>query len=79
MTLRAFLLKLVGKHPDQVKERARFEENLRRLDEKDKELDELLNDIRETDRAIQSGKDIKLASQYPPPGDDDGDETEQPL
>ena len=77
--MKAFLLKLVGRHPDQVRERARFEENLRQMDERDKELDGLLGDIREADRAIQSGKDIVLASEYPPPGEDDGDKTEQPL
>ena len=69
--MRSFILKLVGRHPDQIREQRRYEENLRRLDEKDKELDDLLSEIRETDRSIQSGKDIKLASQYPPPGDDD--------
>lgn len=74
MSVRGFILRLVGRHPEQVLERRRFEENLRRLDEKDKELDELVNDIRDTDRAIQSGKDIVLASQYPPPGDNDGQE-----
>lgn len=79
MNLKAFLLKLVGKHPDQVRERTRFEENLRRMDERDKELESLLTDIRETDRAIQSSGNIKLASQYPPPGEEDDDETEQPL
>jgi hypothetical protein len=76
MTLRAFLLKLVGRHPDQVRERARFEENLRLMGEKDKELDELLNDIHETDKAIQSGGEIRLASTYPPP-DDGADEEHQ--
>jgi hypothetical protein len=76
MSVRGFILKLVGRHPDQVRERARFEENLRRLDEKDKELDELVNDIRDTDRAIQSGKDIVLASQYPPPGEGHGQQEE---
>lgn len=74
MSVRGFILKLVGRHPDQVREKARFEENLRRLDEKDKELDALVNEIRDTDKAIQSGKDIRLASQYPPPGDGHGQE-----
>jgi hypothetical protein len=66
MNVRGFILMLVGKHPDQKRERARFEDNLRRLDEQDKELDELVNDIRSTDRAIQSSKPIMLASEYPP-------------
>jgi hypothetical protein len=74
MSVRGFILRLVGRHPEQLSERRRFEENLRRLDEKDKELDELVNEIRDADRAIQSGKGIVLASQYPPPGDDDGQE-----
>ncbi len=66
MNVHGFILKLMGRHPEQVRERVRFEENLRKLDETDKELDELVNDIRDADKAIQSGKDIKLASHYPP-------------
>ena len=76
MSVRAFILRLVGRHPEQIRERARFEENLRRLDEKDKELDALCDDIRDADKAIQSGKDIMLASQYPPPGEGHGQENE---
>jgi hypothetical protein len=69
--VKAFFLKLVGRHPDQMRERRRFDENIRRMEEKNKELEDLLEKIRETDEAIQSSEPVLLASQYPPSRDED--------
>ncbi len=67
----AFWLKLIGRHPDQIKARERFDRALQELDEKDKELDKLLCEIRETDKAIQSGNTAALNSLHPPRGTDE--------
>lgn len=67
----AFWLRLVGRHPDQIKERERFARTLRELDEKDKELDKLLCEIRATDKAIQSGNTAAALSLHPPRGNDE--------
>jgi uncharacterized protein (DUF342 family) len=53
MSFTTFLLRLVGRHPEQVEEQKRFKENLEELDEREQELDDLLKDIREVDQAVQ--------------------------
>lgn len=53
MSFTTFLLRLVGQHPEQVKEQKRFEDNLKELEVRDKELDGLLQGIREIDQAVQ--------------------------
>ena len=64
--MKAFLLKLVGLHPDQVKERKRFERNLKKLDDREADLDELLEKIHSVEETLQNGQVIVLASDYPP-------------
>lgn len=53
MSFTTFLLRLVGRAPDQLEEQRRFEENLKKLDRRDVELDELVAEIREIDQAVQ--------------------------
>jgi hypothetical protein len=57
MSFTAFLLKLVGKHPEQVEQQKRFEENMEELDERRLELDSLLKGIREVDQTIRNKTD----------------------
>ena len=53
MGFTAMLLRLVGQHPDQVKEQEKFKESLGELDEREKELDELLEDIQDVDDTMK--------------------------
>jgi predicted nucleic acid-binding Zn-ribbon protein len=53
MSLTTFLLRLLGKSPEQVQERERFERNMRQLDVREEELDKLLAEIREVDQTYQ--------------------------
>jgi hypothetical protein len=54
MSFTAFLLKLVGKHPEQVEEQKRFEDNMEELDDRGRELDSLLDGIREVDKTVRT-------------------------
>jgi peptidoglycan hydrolase CwlO-like protein len=57
MSFKAFLLKLVGQHPEQVEEQKRFEENMDGLDAQRQKLDSLLEDIREVDKTVREKSD----------------------
>ncbi len=54
MSFTAFLLKLVGKHPEQVEQQKRFEDNMEELDERRRELDSLLEGIKEVDKTVRT-------------------------
>ena len=69
MSFTTFLLRLVGKSPEQVKEQERFEKNLKKLDVTEEDLDALLVEIREVDQAYQEKKDV-YKSIEPPEGED---------
>jgi len=56
MSFTTFLLRLVGRSPEQVKQQERFERNMKKLDASDEELDELLAEIRGVDQASQEKK-----------------------
>lgn len=53
MSFTTFLLRLVGRSPEQIKEQERFEQNLKNLSEGEQELDSLVKEIREVDQAYQ--------------------------
>lgn len=70
MSFTTFLLRLVGRSPEQIQEQERFEQNLKALDESTKELDKVLEDIRAVDRSYQEKKEAAVSailSSSPPP------------
>lgn len=73
MSITTFLLRLVGRSPEQVLEQERFERNLRELDERGQELDQLLEKIRGVDQVYQEKKATceETARSVYPPGDQD--------
>lgn len=74
MSFTTFLLRLVGRSPEQVKEQERFERNLKGLTQSEADLDQLLVEIREVDQAYQEKKDTlektKAAISTPPKEND---------
>ena len=68
MTWPVFLLRLVGKSPEQLKTQEQFDKALSKLDELNSELDEVLDEIRSVDATVKS-KNAALditASSAPP-------------
>lgn len=68
MTWPSFLLRLVGKAPEQVEVQENFKKALSKMDEVDSELDELLEEIRSVDSTVKA-KSVALgitASSTPP-------------
>lgn len=57
MSFTAFLLKLVGKHPEQLEEQERFDENMRELDKCRGALDSLEEGIEDVRRTVQDKSD----------------------
>lgn len=72
MSFTTFLLRLVGRSPEQVKEQERFERNLRDLDERESQLDNLLVEIREVDRTYQYKRTtfVQTADSVRPPAEE---------
>ncbi len=79
MSFTTFLLRLVGRSPEQVEEQKRFERNLKGLSRTEEDLDQLLQEIREVDHAYQEKKtafeqtERAASSLAPPELEDDND------
>jgi hypothetical protein len=69
MGFTTFLLRLVGRDPEQLREQEKFKENLGKLDETDQELDALMVEIRQIDKVWEEKKATMEAasSERPPP------------
>lgn len=69
MSFKAFLLKLAGKHPDQVREQEKLDKNMAELDKRRAELDSLVGDIKEVGHAVREKSEAlhtTITSMRPP-------------
>ncbi len=68
MSFTTFLLRLVGRDPEQLREQEKFKKNLDKLDETDHELDALMVEIRQMDKVWEEKKaTMDAASSVQPP------------
>lgn len=58
MTISSFILQLLGRSPEQKETEKRFQDSLRKYDESDENLDDILGDLKRLNNKAQKSREI---------------------